>query len=106
MGTLVLSQNNFGSNLFLFLKFYQGDFNNELQYTFLLCIFQFFDRNGDGTVTQADVSCHFAISSVVCNEAKKRHQERQQPFERLGSDVSYQNCEGTIPNEMNVGEFI
>ena len=67
---------------------------------------QFFDKDGDGTVTQADISRHFAISSIVCNEAKNCQQEQQQPFERLSCDVSYQNCEGMVPNEMNVGEFI
>ena len=50
-----------------------------------------FQNNGD------------CLLSLYFQERRPR-KHRQQPMERVGCDVSYQNPEGTVPEEMNLGE--
>ena len=35
---------------------------------------------------------------------ERQSRKQRQPMERLGCDVSYQNPEGAVPDEMNLGE--
>ena len=45
-----------------------------------------------------------SIIPVPLYAQERQSRKQQQPMERLGCDVSYQNPEGTVPDEMNLGE--
>ena len=71
---------------------------------------QFFDNDGDGIVSEADLSGHIPITSLV-DQLHSNHQEQKQRHKskQSGGDdergMAHQNEVATIFDTMNLGNY-
>ena len=80
---------------------------------FLSLLLQFFDTDGDGVVSEADLSAHIPIASLrdqLLTSGNHQEQKQQHKSKQTGcesddiSDEAHHNGIATVPEKMNLGK--